>query len=622
MASTEPSDDQVDEALELDVAKASRRLRHGLISLGILVGLVIGLLLAVPGLHDVAHIVAEMPPGLIALAIVLEILSCASYVIAFLQVFDRAPIRFGARVALSELAFGAAVSLGGAGSVAVGALLLVERGATPGVVVRRSAVLFLLTSAVNLITLALAGFGVWFGILPDDRDPLLSLVPGAVGVVVFLAFLALPWATDRLVPEDRRGPIAVVLRTTAETVRATEQVLFTRDWRLIGAFGFLWFDIGVLVVCFWATGHTPPLATIVLAYQIGYLSNFLPIPGGSRRTGRKLRGDVRALRGSRNGGGVRHDRLPRDLAMGAGDMGDGRISASATDPRSTAHAASSSPRTARPRDAQVGRAVNDILDSGGNFEPVTGLSPIHLVRYGLPGAILLAGVLVIVVGSDAIATAAGVVLIGVSFMVYLVDVLARLAITSQDDRDREQRARARFARTGRWDEPPKSVECKPGGRPAGRSERPRRARQRSQHQDHSPSPAMIAQPGWVAAANAGPNCSDAPARHRPARAEREPDLPRGRRDRCRHPGQQQRRDRHEDPREHLRPTRSATADDPTRQRREQEHHHRHRQRVEAGVQRGVAADNLQVQRALGWRRAMLWITVREEDRDGRRDASA
>jgi uncharacterized protein (TIRG00374 family) len=49
---------------------------------------------------------------------------------------------------------------------------------------------------------------------------------------------------------------------------------------LIGAFGFLWFDIGVLVVCFAATGYNPPLATIVLAYQIGYLSNFLPIPGG------------------------------------------------------------------------------------------------------------------------------------------------------------------------------------------------------------------------------------------------------------------------------------------------------------------------------------------------------
>ncbi len=280
MPGSKPSDDEVNEALELDVAKAGRRLRHGLISLGLLVVLVVGLLLAVPGLHGVADKVLQMPPGLIVLAIILEILSCVGYVIAFLQVFDRAPIRFGARVALSELAFGAAVSLGGAGSVAVGALLLVERGATPGAVVKRSAVLFLLTSAVNLITLALAGLGVWFGILPGDRDPLLSLVPGVVGVVVFVAFLALPPIADRLVPEVHRGAIATVMRTTAETVRATEDVLFTTDWRLIGAFAFLWFDIGVLVVCFWATGHMPPLATIVLAYQIGYLSNFLPIPGG------------------------------------------------------------------------------------------------------------------------------------------------------------------------------------------------------------------------------------------------------------------------------------------------------------------------------------------------------
>jgi hypothetical protein len=43
-----------------------------------------------------------------------------------LQVFERAPLRLGAQVALSAEAFGAAVSLGGAGSVAVGAWLMVE----------------------------------------------------------------------------------------------------------------------------------------------------------------------------------------------------------------------------------------------------------------------------------------------------------------------------------------------------------------------------------------------------------------------------------------------------------------------------------------------------------------
>jgi uncharacterized protein (TIRG00374 family) len=49
---------------------------------------------------------------------------------------------------------------------------------------------------------------------------------------------------------------------------------------LIGAVAFLWCDIGVLAACFAAAGPVPPLAVLVLAYQIGYLSNLIPIPGG------------------------------------------------------------------------------------------------------------------------------------------------------------------------------------------------------------------------------------------------------------------------------------------------------------------------------------------------------
>ena len=36
----------------------------------------------------------------------------------------------------------------------------------------------------------------------------------------------------------------------------------------------------MLAICFGAVGPMPPLSTIVLAYQIGYLSYFVPIPGG------------------------------------------------------------------------------------------------------------------------------------------------------------------------------------------------------------------------------------------------------------------------------------------------------------------------------------------------------
>ena len=268
-----------DAARGRDDEDPGRSLWRGLISLVILVALVVSLLVAVPGLHGVADAVAEMHLGWVAVAIVFEILSCVGYVIAFLQVFDRAPVRFGARVALSELAFGAAVSLGGAGSIAVGAWLLVERGANPARVAERSAVLFLLTSAINVVTLVLAGLGLALGVFNGPDNPLLSVVPAAVGTAVLALFLALPAISDRVAAGWSPGRARTLLTEFAGTIRSTRQLLSTPDWRIIGAIAFLWCDIAVLAACFAAAGTVPPIATIVLAYQIGYLSNLIPVPG-------------------------------------------------------------------------------------------------------------------------------------------------------------------------------------------------------------------------------------------------------------------------------------------------------------------------------------------------------
>jgi uncharacterized membrane protein YbhN (UPF0104 family) len=268
------------QATGIDGAIAGRTLRRGLISLVLLVVMVTALLLAVPGLHGVADDVSDMRLGWIAVAVVLEILSCLGYVLVFLQVFDRAPLRFGARVALSELAFGSAVSLGGAGSIAVGAWLLVERGGEPTLVAQRSAVLFLLTSAINVITLFLAGLGLWIGVLPGPRNPLLSVVPAAVAAAAFVLFLLLPQFTERLAQGRSHGRLRTVLIQLATSIRLTKRILFSTDWRIVGAIAFLWCDIAVLAACFAAAGHAPPLAVIVLAYQIAYLSNVIPIPGG------------------------------------------------------------------------------------------------------------------------------------------------------------------------------------------------------------------------------------------------------------------------------------------------------------------------------------------------------
>jgi uncharacterized membrane protein YbhN (UPF0104 family) len=267
------------EPQQISEAYQARRLRNGLLSLVVLLALVVGLVLAVPGLHGVGDAVAEMAPGWVAAAVLFEILSCVGYVVIFLTVFDRAPIVFGARVALSEMAFGAAVSLGGAGSIAVGAWLLHERGVPAGDVAERSAVLFLLTSAVNLITLAAFGIGLGSGILPGPTNPLLTLLPAGVSVAIFMFFLILPRLTERTARARGSGRLATVLRGIALTIRVTRRTLLRPDWRLLGAIGYLWFDILVLWACFQATGHTPPIAVIVLAYQIGYVANVVPIPG-------------------------------------------------------------------------------------------------------------------------------------------------------------------------------------------------------------------------------------------------------------------------------------------------------------------------------------------------------
>ena len=264
----------------VNAAAARRSLRNGLVTLVLAVALGAGLLLAVPGLSGVATTVSSLQTQWVVAAGLLEVLSCASYVVAFLQVFERAPVRLGAWVALSEEGFGAAVSLGGVSSLAVGAWLMVERGAPAGRIAERSAVLFFYTSAINVITLILAGLGLFLG-LAGPSNPLLSIVPAAVGVVVMVLFLLLPRYVDRIVRRVGPGRLHTLLTETAASLRDTERLVFRPDWRIVGAIGYLWFDIAVLFACLAAAGEKPPpLAPVVLAYQIAYLSNVVPVPGG------------------------------------------------------------------------------------------------------------------------------------------------------------------------------------------------------------------------------------------------------------------------------------------------------------------------------------------------------
>src|SRR5947209_20424351 len=79
-----------------------------------------------------------------------------------------------------------------------------------------------------------------------------------------------------------------------------------------------------------------------------------------------------------------------------------------------------------------------------------------LTRVFLPLSLAVIGVLAIIAGHARTPLAgAGVVLLGVAVMVWLLNLMFRLSVESNADREVEERAREYYDRHGRWpDEPP------------------------------------------------------------------------------------------------------------------------------------------------------------------------
>jgi hypothetical protein len=72
-------------------------------------------------------------------------------------------------------------------------------------------------------------------------------------------------------------------------------------------------------------------------------------------------------------------------------------------------------------------------------------------RIWVPALIAIAGVVAIVIGHGKTAAAgAGVGLVIVAIIVWMVNWMYRLSVQSNRERDREEEAREYFARHGRW----------------------------------------------------------------------------------------------------------------------------------------------------------------------------
>ena len=186
-------------------------------------------------------------------------LSCAGYVVLFGLVFGMLGRRLTSRLSLSELAVNSVVSVSGLAGIALGAWVLRSKGISVERIAKRSVLIFVLTSAVNVGAVVVIGVPMWLGLLPGSRNPLLTLLPAAAALATIVGTLALAAWARRAAARRRSSRVvpAVALAAIGGGVEDALRLIREHDWRLLGAVGYWLFDNLVLYACLAAFGHAP-----------------------------------------------------------------------------------------------------------------------------------------------------------------------------------------------------------------------------------------------------------------------------------------------------------------------------------------------------------------------------
>jgi uncharacterized membrane protein YbhN (UPF0104 family) len=262
---------------------SASRLRRGLIFLALVAVVVAAVIVLIPGLASLRDRFSGARPGWLVVAVGLQLASCASYVLVFRGVFcRRMSWRTSTEIGLAELGTNSLVSVGGAGGLALGAWILRRGGLPTSYIARRTVAFFLITSLANVSFLVLGGLALGTGLLHGAPEHLLGLIPAAVGA----AAIGLALGARRVAAVVARRVMSPRVMAASEAVGdgvdEALRLLRTRDPAiLLGAAGYLLFDVAMLGVCFKAFGNdVPSVGVLLVAYLIGQLGSLLPIPGG------------------------------------------------------------------------------------------------------------------------------------------------------------------------------------------------------------------------------------------------------------------------------------------------------------------------------------------------------
>ncbi len=232
----------------------------------------------------------------LGLAAVLEVCSFLGYVWLFRGVFIRGESRIdwseSYQITMASLAATRLFAAAGAGGIAPTAWALRRSGMGTRTVACRMIAFMALLYGVYMVSLVVAGVGLYLGVIPGQAPFAITIVPAVFGFVVIVLFLGismLPGDVSRLVSSwasGRRRIARLAMRladasaTAARGVRTALDLVRARHPSLLGALAWWGFDIAVLWACFHAFGGSPPKGVIVMSYFVGMLGNTLPLPGG------------------------------------------------------------------------------------------------------------------------------------------------------------------------------------------------------------------------------------------------------------------------------------------------------------------------------------------------------
>jgi uncharacterized membrane protein YbhN (UPF0104 family) len=249
----------------------------------VVIGVAVALLLTLPGIGEVRERLSSAQPGWIAVAAACSLVSMFGFVRTLWAAFDRiVPWRRAVLLGFAEQGANVLLPAGGASGPALGVLLMRRAGVPTDLAAERHVVLFLTTSAVSFVALAVAGLATFAF---TDESAVATLLPAGIAIGVIL--LALAFA--RLTPPRRvRGgklgrAFWRIWHFLHDGVRTTVSVLAHGDRLLIvGAITNYAFAVAALAAMFQAFGGdgAPGLGTFVLAYTLGFAGALLPTPGG------------------------------------------------------------------------------------------------------------------------------------------------------------------------------------------------------------------------------------------------------------------------------------------------------------------------------------------------------